>query len=108
MIRRPPRSTRTDTLCPDTPLCPSEGWRTWSEFQPRADIEYAAIVVDRARSVAGARILLDLFVGQVHRVGGERDIVGDVDADRGVERSEERRLGKECVSTCRSRWSPSH
>src|SRR3546814_15675366 len=24
------------------------------------------------------------------------------------ERSEERRLGKECVSTCRSRWSPSH
>src|SRR3546814_14694279 len=25
-----------------------------------------------------------------------------------VERSEERRVGKECVSTCRSRWSPSH
>src|SRR3546814_12895195 len=23
-------------------------------------------------------------------------------------RSEERRLGKECVSTCRSRWSPDH
>src|SRR3546814_11113278 len=27
--------------------------------------------------------------------------VGDV-------RSEERRVGKECVSTCRSRWSPDH
>src|SRR3546814_9228581 len=26
--------------------------------------------------------------------------------DRG--RSEERRVGKECVSTCRSRWSPYH
>src|SRR3546814_1745140 len=26
----------------------------------------------------------------------------------GVERSEERRVGKECVSTCRSRWSPYH
>src|SRR3546814_5182876 len=26
-------------------------------------------------------------------------------ADR---RSEERRVGKECVSTCRSRWSPHH
>src|SRR3546814_20006164 len=25
-----------------------------------------------------------------------------------VFRSEERRVGKECVSTCRSRWSPSH
>src|SRR3546814_15566456 len=27
---------------------------------------------------------------------------------RGDERSEERRVGKECVSTCRSRWSPYH
>src|SRR3546814_17763322 len=26
----------------------------------------------------------------------------------GVERSEESRVGKECVSTCRSRWSPDH
>src|SRR3546814_15645859 len=25
-----------------------------------------------------------------------------------VNRSEERRVGKECVSTCRSRWSPYH
>src|SRR3546814_12566058 len=35
-----------------------------------------------------------------------------VDGDEGAgqfepfERSEERRVGKECVSTCRSRWSP--
>ena len=25
-----------------------------------------------------------------------------------IVRSEERRVGKECVSTCRSRWSPYH
>src|SRR3546814_17812375 len=25
-----------------------------------------------------------------------------------AKRSEERRVGNECVSTCRSRWSPSH
>src|SRR3546814_16206710 len=25
-----------------------------------------------------------------------------------MKRSEERRVGKECVSTCRSRWSPDH
>src|SRR3546814_17655534 len=25
-----------------------------------------------------------------------------------ISRSEERRVGKECVSTCRSRWSPHH
>src|SRR3546814_9682440 len=28
--------------------------------------------------------------------------------DCGRRRSEERRVGKECVSTCRSRWSPYH
>src|SRR3546814_15795473 len=36
---------------------------------------------------------------------------GDDDADRAVgyqARSEERRVGKECVSTCRFRWSPYH
>src|SRR3546814_6364403 len=27
---------------------------------------------------------------------------------RTARRSEERRVGKECVSTCRSRWSPYH
>src|SRR3546814_8093259 len=42
-----------------------------------------------------------------HRVGtqlrielDQRDVLDD--------RSEERRVGKECVSTCRYRWSPSH
>src|SRR3546814_5020760 len=28
--------------------------------------------------------------------------------DLSIVRSEERRVGKECVSTCRSRWSPYH
>src|SRR3546814_17782125 len=36
----------------------------------------------------------------------ERDR-GQYPDGRQVERSEERRVGKECVSTCRSRWSPS-
>src|SRR3546814_14605767 len=27
---------------------------------------------------------------------------------KNLERSEERRVGKECVSTCRSRWTPYH
>src|SRR3546814_5718605 len=31
---------------------------------------------------------------------------GRVEAE--TRRSEERRVGKECVSTCRSRWSPYH
>src|SRR3546814_11790190 len=42
--------------------------------------------------------------------------IGDIDlyevneafASVPLARSEERRVGKECVSTCRSRWSPYH
>src|SRR3546814_10838626 len=36
---------------------------------------------------------------------GRRAPVGPAASAR---RSEERRVGKECVSTCRSRWSPYH
>src|SRR3546814_3360834 len=38
-----------------------------------------------------------------------RKIINQVYPDLKIEaRSEERRVGKECVSTCRSRWSPYH
>src|SRR3546814_18876356 len=78
MIRRPPRSTRTDTLFPYTTLFRSAD--NGSEFY-----------LPRARSVGlhegrDARLLA---AWQAHR-----------------QRSEERRVGKECVSTCRFRWSP--
>src|SRR3546814_5944892 len=33
---------------------------------------------------------------------------GDEEVEQYLYRSEERRVGKECVSTCRSRWSPYH
>src|SRR3546814_15881790 len=40
---------------------------------------------------------------------GELEIVVDGHTQRyDMRRSEERRVGKECVSTCRSRWSPYH
>src|SRR3546814_12030280 len=49
-----------------------------------------------------------LFSGQIklHRVvcDGQEKLVEVMRAGR----SEERRVGKECVSTCRSRWSPYH
>src|SRR3546814_13840653 len=40
-------------------------------------------------------------------MGDGHDESSDV-ADDARRRSEERRVGKECVSTCRSRWSPDH
>src|SRR3546814_15358369 len=37
-----------------------------------------------------------------------RDAAYRFDSLKSKKRSEERRLGKECVRTCRSRWSPYH
>src|SRR3546814_5803202 len=37
-----------------------------------------------------------------------RNAGGYMGMPAGAARSEERRVGKECVSTCRSRWSPYH
>src|SRR3546814_18876527 len=60
----------------------------------------------------------DLAAAQIG--AGQRDAAADnllhiVAADREwnedaarAQRSEERRVGKACVSTCRSRWSPHH
>src|SRR3546814_8249090 len=44
------------------------------------------------------------ILATVHLVGDRRP----EHAGAGGKRSEERRVGKECVSTCRSRWSSDH
>src|SRR3546814_314232 len=51
--------------------------------------------------------------GNVHRCGKAVvrrlaliDMIVGMDRRFAAARSEERRVGKECVSTCRSRWSP--
>src|SRR3546814_16843989 len=68
------------------------------------EIEHAVVqpVTRKHLAVMGAGALRDLvFVMRKLQV----DAAGmNVDGLR----SEERRVGKECVSTCRSRWSPYH
>src|SRR3546814_17764719 len=44
---------------------------------------------------------------QVLHCGGEPQLAHEARPSRQL-RSAERRVGKECVSTCRSRWSPYH
>src|SRR3546814_17798944 len=57
---------------------------------------------DRASARAGAG-------GEVQRaVAQHEEPEGEDPAQPGAPRSEERRVGKACVSTCRSRWSPYH
>src|SRR3546814_14411079 len=53
--------------------------------------------------------ILELYLNKVYFGGGSYGI--DAASRRFFghsARSEERRVGKECVSTCRSRWSPYH
>src|SRR3546814_17734631 len=45
---------------------------------------------------------------RARRIGQVRRIVEVADIGIDAVRSEERRVGKECVSTCRYRWSPYH
>src|SRR3546814_4971667 len=60
------------------------------------------VTTPAAKMVAQLRI--DLRAG---REAEAIDAAGKVLLTTGGQ-SEERRVGKECVSTCRSRWSPSH
>src|SRR3546814_15687692 len=69
------------------------------------------------------RLAMRTLIPMVEKHGTKWPILGPhltraIDIDAGpepgncpreaVRRSEERRVGKECVSTCRSRWSPYH
>src|SRR3546814_5768863 len=60
-------------------------------------------VIEQSMQVGQRATAADQTEIEVVTAGGERDVHG-----LPVERSEERRVGKECVSTCRSRWSPYH
>src|SRR3546814_19379069 len=60
-------------------------------------------------SVAEVAAKLGLVLGVVQVVAGDLIAQGLVEVhhtDPVEIRSEERRVGQECVSTCRSRWSP--
>src|SRR3546814_3966393 len=145
MIRRPPRSTRTDTLFPYTTLFRaltranlirqafkflgerygwghSYGTRDCSGFVSEIYRSFGVQLPRNtsAQSVSPAlnRLAFDagdsrdkrmaaasgLQVGDLVYIPGHvRRVIGH---DNG--RTEERRVGKECVSTCRSRWSPYH
>src|SRR3546814_14882224 len=122
MIRRPPRSTRTDTLFPYTTLFRSNA--------PQVDLVISLILdsinvssapkdrylllIGRADCLVpvgcGQSLVPCLGESQAYKLG-----VGDKPRVEGLPlflggrqdgRSEERRVGEEVVSTCRYRWSP--
>src|SRR3546814_16895712 len=119
MILRPPRSTRTDTLFPYTTL-----FRSALTRQPGLAKGAAANTAQIVAAVAAA--VVGLPAAQQKRLKSKSadfaDMIAafardEMSADRieipepsEVEplRPEERRVGKEWVSTCRSRWEPYH
>src|SRR3546814_11295119 len=75
-------------------------------------IRPGAISVFKADGAPPERIFIDGGFAEVNEKGlnilaESATPVSDVDPAL-VDRSEERRVGKECVSTCRSRWAPYH
>src|SRR3546814_20643840 len=102
MLRRPPRSTRTDTLFPYTTLFRSEN----SQELLLLFLLFGLAGLATLRFGSGPLSYVVprfAFVGPLRRRSGTRK---HWPASCG--RSEERRVGKECVSPCRSRCSPSH
>src|SRR3546814_17112837 len=107
MIRRPPRSTRTDTLFPYTTLfrSPHIGllhrgteklieYKTYLQALPYFDrLDYVSMMAQEQTYSLAVEKLVGINVTKRAQY---------------IRRSEERRVGKECVSTSRSRWSPSH
>src|SRR3546814_1864127 len=154
MIRRPPRSTRTDTLFPYTTLFRSHlgGIRSRSGAIPhksklqsgqlssigqrhqQAHLPVDAVTARTWRNAArtalfvrpifprssgflscresllaphasrGRTTKLDRYDLSEHLGGRRRNLLPGIELRR--VRSEERRVGKGCVSTCRSRWVP--
>src|SRR3546814_19593140 len=127
MIRRPPRSTRTDTLLPYSTLFRSRrpaagGHGTCLQGRGRRRVRrqsgcigscprpprLAVGVCDTVHNLGDTR--RDVPVVQVWRTVQHGGAANDGAVDRGenlaVSSSDERRVGKECVSPCRSRRSP--
>src|SRR3546814_106566 len=85
--------------------------RLLAEYRPGAIVNFAAEThVDRSIDGPGAFVrtnvdgVFELLEATRAYLSGPAGAIGGF---RFV-RSEERRVGKECVSTCRSRWSPYH
>src|SRR3546814_21158701 len=94
----------------------------WNATAARAAVAYdrrngeAPLLVARGVEVGydGVQVLfgidLDVKEGEILALLGTNGAGKStlLKAITGITRSEERRVGKECVSTCSSRWSPSH
>src|SRR3546814_20161131 len=120
MIRRPPRSTRTDTLFPYTTLFRSveeqrifisvaqrRGDRQRDGREQRAPPQFAPQREQAAAEEGGVEEHVEIIALVPRAHSGEARHLQRV-AFGAKARSEERRVGKEGVRTCRTGWSRYH
>src|SRR3546814_15948216 len=123
MKRLPPRSTRTDPLFPYTPL-----FRSLSASNPNAAsrlpcrLRFSSLLSTKLTTSPSASpasyVIWQKLRWSCFNVRFDRNPLETTmncksarehnTAREDEHRSEERRVGKECVSTCRSRGTPSH
>src|SRR3546814_15123743 len=121
MCRRPPRSTRTDTRFPYTTLFRSELDGQYVALLagrkiPRRAVDRPHGAVREGFGIEGRGFERGAVEPEADRVPGDHlhspKLVDCYGAGHGFSglapRSEERRVGKGCVSTCISGWSPYH
>src|SRR3546814_12119781 len=121
MIRRPPGSTRTDTLFPYTTLFRAEPLGIEVVVgHPESDLQPEAVFGVLLQHPGTTGVVRDLSptIEAVHAAGGLAAVATDLLActvivppgEQGADvvRPEERRVGKEGVRKCRSRWAPDH
>src|SRR3546814_20921651 len=113
MIRRQPRSTRTDTLFPYTTRFRSVNRGIVAETGAKVDIDDEGVIKISSSDIDQIEAAKKWILGIVEEaeVGKIYDgkVVNIVDFGAFVNfmgRSEERRVGKVCVITCRSRCEP--
>src|SRR3546814_16591997 len=115
MIRRPPRSTRTDTLFPYTTLFRSperratlargaEAVRHTTRLRETRSKHVVSRVHPRPLGPPCPREERRRRAGLLARGSKPVRTAFSGSFDPNGMRSEERRVGKECVSPCRSRW----
>src|SRR3546814_14541725 len=107
MIRRPPRSTRTDTLFPYTTLFRSQAQlpRGVKKIKQEDKKDGRQIAGSRGRSTGDQ---YQESYAELHQCQPELGRSRWLKPTSAQARSEESRVGQECVSTCRSRRSPYH